>query len=171
MTGDIEDGFVKVTGSSRIKKRKFDDTNPEKTDKVPLKNKYAPLQISSTEEMVIDENNVQLNKINNTVKVRSENKTTRIPPIITQNVKVDHKTVIEGFKKLCKSLVHFKYPNETQVNIYTTTKEDYETTIEFLKFKEHQFYTYTPDWEKTKQVILKGIPKVDEQDIEKELKE
>ena len=163
--GEEADGFTKVDGNkgNSAKKRRLEANN---NLTISLQNKFTPLQNKGT-EMIVDDQEHEKKTVNAT---KTPSKAVRVPPII-QYVKIDLKTALVTFQKLCKSEVRFKFPNDTSVNIYATTREDYEKVIHFLQHKEHKFFTYTPEWSKIKQVVLKGLPKIDEATIEEELKE
>lgn len=66
--------------------------------------------------------------------------------------------------------MNFKFANNS-VYVYTTSREDFENIIDNAEKSHLAYFTHTPIWNKTKSIVLKGIPKCEDemiiQDLEK----
>lgn len=91
----------------------------------------------------------------------------KIPPIILTS---EVKEKIQFSNDMTKNIdpdMKFQY-NRYNIKIFPSTLEAFHKTKEHLKDK--QFYTYTPTSERTKHVVLKGLPNLDPKYVANELK-
>lgn len=99
-----------------------------------------------------------------------EKKREKIPPIILNATVTDFIEFREALLEDCKDGATIKHL-QTQTKIYTNTREDYQLILDRLAEGSTEFYTFTPAWEKKKQLVLKGLPNVyTEEEIINELK-
>lgn len=153
-----EDEFFFPKKTVSLKKRKLSHSEPQQ---IPTSNSFEKItpEDSNMEEIEPDEEEVTPVVLKN------------IPPVVLEGIKANLEKIQKGVNNICQSKTTYKF-NKDLIYIYTTTKEDYESLISYLKAKNRTFYTHTPAWNKTKKIVLKGLPNLnDDKEIIKELEE
>ncbi|KAJ8682746.1 hypothetical protein QAD02_018538 [Eretmocerus hayati] len=160
MSPDDEDGFVVTT-------KGFKRPKLEQRTEIPLRNSFAPIAATRLEAMEIANNSGEHGTDTTPSKPpRYRN----IPPTQIYQIKFNHRKISAILPKFCKEMPDLKYADKEEcVYTYTKTREDYETLIEYLRKKDHKFVSYTPSWNKTKRLVLKGLPDLPEENTKSEL--
>lgn len=126
---------------------------PESTSyNVPTENRFGMLRS--------DENNLEDDK----------KKITKMPPIIVTAQIADFQAFHISIHQIAKGKYSIRYFKKS-INIYTTTKEDFQNIYSELKQNNVESYTFTPKDEQTNKFVLKAAPGIGVNTIKRKLEE
>lgn len=127
----------------------------KETTKVSTHNKYAPL---AGDPMEVKESEEEQQK-----------KPRRIPPIVVHNINQNHDTSTKKIQEICKEDIQVKFLKSGALKVFFSCMEDYTKMLTYLQAHGREYYTHTPNWEKTKKIVVKGLPKMSDEDITEDL--
>lgn len=92
-------------------------------------------------------------------------------PIIIQGPPGDYQKLVTELKKTITSGNFKIYCTAKQTKIVTFNEKDHHNLREDLTKKNVEFYTYAPTTQRTKKIVVKAAPNMNEEELVKELEE
>lgn len=160
-SSDNDDQFTLVKNGRRL--NESEDEQPP--SKIPTYNRFGVLDIEDSMEF---DNNEEPATNPPSTSLPSTNTKSKMPVIIVTHKIARISSFHTTIKNLCQSEYSIRYLKDS-INIYTSSKQDFENVKTELKSDNIEYFSYTPREERTKKIILKAAPFLKPEEIKQSL--